>query len=75
MLSVDQWLARRPSHAESVLEEAEPFRQMTPAERLEWFEKLQRSMDAFVRLHPPRREPAEDDFWRRWRDPTHGRSR
>ena len=55
MLTVEEWLARRPSDAESVREETEAFRHMSPAERLEWFVKLQRSMDAFVRLQPSRR--------------------
>ena len=73
MLTVEEWLARRPSHAASVREEVEPFRRMTPAERLRWFVRLQKSMDAFVRLHPPARDPAEDDFWKHWRDPSHGR--
>lgn len=75
MLTVEEWLARRPSDAESVREEAEAFRHMSPAERLEWFVKLQRSMDAFVRLQPSRARREDDEFWRHWRDPMHGRPR
>jgi hypothetical protein len=75
MLTVEEWLARRPSDAESVREEAEAFRHMSPAERLGWFVKLQKSMDAFVGLHPVRPRREDDDFWRRWRDPMYGRPR
>ena len=72
MLSIAEWLARRPSDVDSVREEVEPFRHLTPDERLEWFVKLQKSMDAFVRLRGPARDIEDDDFWRRWRDPLHG---
>jgi hypothetical protein len=75
MLSVEEWLARRPSEAETVREETDAFRHMSPAERLEWFVKLQQSMDEFIRLQPPRPRREDDDFWRRWRDPMHGRPR
>jgi hypothetical protein len=72
MLTVAEWLARRPTQAESVRDEVEPFRHMTPEERLEWFVKLQKSMDAFVRLQGPMPDPPEDDFVKRWRDCLNG---
>jgi hypothetical protein len=61
---------------ETIRAEVEPFRHMTPAERLQWFVKLQKSMDAFVRLRGAaamaneRRDP---EFWRHWKDPAYGR--
>ena len=67
-----------PTHAATVRAEVEPFRTMTPAERLAWFVRLQKSMDAFVRMRPDAaesRDPADREFWRHWRDPAYGRPR
>jgi hypothetical protein len=75
MLTLAEWLARRPSDRETAREEIEPFLDMTPDERLKCFEGLQRAMDVFVRMHRPVDDPANRDFWRHWRDPGYGRPR
>ncbi len=73
--AVRRWIASLPSAEESARAEVAPFLDMTPEERLQIWAKLQRSMDEFVRLHPPVDDPADREFWRHWRDPMHGRPR
>ena len=68
-------MAGLPSAAESARAEVAPFLDMTVEERLAIWARLQRSMDAVVRLNPPIDDPAARDFWRHWRDPMYGRSR
>jgi hypothetical protein len=73
--AVARWVASLPTAAECARAEVEPFRDLTPAERLEWFVSLQKSMDAFVRLRTPSPDPGQNEFWRHWKDPQHGRPR
>ena len=72
---VAKWLARLPTAAECARNEVEPFLRMTVAERLAVFEQLQRDGDALLAGRMPVRDPQDDDFGERWRDPTVGRPR
>jgi len=71
--AVARWVASLPSAAECARAEVEPFLHMTIAERLAVFDALQRAGDQLLAGRMPVRDPADDDFAARWRDPAVGR--
>jgi len=73
--AVKRWVAGLPTAEECARAEIEPFLDMTVAERLAVFDSLQRDADVLLAGRAPLRDPADDDWWRRWRDPSHGRPR
>jgi hypothetical protein len=73
--AVRRWVAGLPTAAQCARAEVEPFLEMTPEERLATWAQLQRSMNEFVRSHPPIEDPQNRDFWHHWRDPAYGRPR
>lgn len=75
MLTVEEWLARLPSAEECARAEVEPYAHMSVAERIAVFDGLQRDADLVLAGRPPVRDPADDDWWLRWRDPSVGRPR
>ena len=68
-----RWVASLPSAAECARAEVEPFLRMTIAERLAVFDELQREADRMLAGKMPVRDPQDDDFAARWRDPAVGR--
>lgn len=68
-----RWVASLPSATECARAEVEPFLRMTIAERLAVFEALQREVDRMLAGRMPVRDPQDDDFAARWRDPAVGR--
>jgi hypothetical protein len=73
--SVRRWVASLPSAEECARAEIAPFLDMTVAERLAVFDSLQRDADEMLAGRMPLHDPADDDWWRRWRDPSYGRPR
>lgn len=70
-----RWLAMLPSASESARAEVEPFIRMSVAERLAAFDALQRDADRVLAGRLPLDDPADADWWQRWRDPNYGRPR
>jgi hypothetical protein len=68
-----RWRARLPSAEECARTEYERLEKLTIAERLAVFDALHRDGVALLAGREPLRDPADDEWWRRWQDPNHGR--
>jgi hypothetical protein len=73
--AVRRWTAMLPTAEECARAEVAPFLEMTVAERLAVFDSLQRDADRVLGGRMPARDPSDDDWWMRWRDPGVGRPR
>jgi hypothetical protein len=62
-----------PSAEECAQDEYERLRELTVAERLAVFDSLSRDARSLLAGGEPLNDPADDEWWRRWRDPNHGR--
>jgi hypothetical protein len=49
------------------------MRDLSIAERLAVFDALYRDSVALLRDREPLRDPSDDEWWRRWKDPAYGR--
>ena len=73
MLTVEEWRAKLPSADQCARDEYDRLRDLTIAERLSVFDSLHRDAVTLLGGREPLRDPADDDWWRRWQDPNHGR--
>ena len=66
-------MAALPTAEESARAELARLRDLTIAERLAVFDALHRDAVALLAGREPIRDPADGEWWRRWRDPNDGR--
>ena len=71
--AVQRWVASLPTAEECARAEYERMKDLTVAERLAVFDALHRDGVALLAGREPLRDPADDEWWRRWQDPNHGR--
>lgn len=71
--SVRRWVASLPTATECAQTEYDRLKDMTIAERLAVFDALHRDAVTLLAGREPLRDPADDEWWRRWQDPTYGR--
>jgi hypothetical protein len=69
------YCALAPTDAEWALKAVEPYRDMTPLERLRSLAVINGWMDAMLAGRAPEREDGEHPFWMHWKDPLLARAR
>ena len=72
---VAAYMALAPDDAAWARRAVEPYTAMTPWERLQALAVLNSQVDAMLRGRLPETEDGEGPFWKRWKDPLHGRTR
>jgi len=68
-LSVAEFIALAPDDREWARRAVEPYRDLSPAERLRALSILNGWMDQVLAGRPPVREDGEPPFWMLWSDP------
>jgi len=73
--TVAEFIALAPDDAEWARRAVEPFRDMSPAERLQALSVLNGWMDEMLNGRIAEREDGELPFWMLWKDPLRVRPR
>lgn len=69
---LDRYLASIPTDEETARRAVRPYAGMSGEERLRALADLLGEMDILLGGRLPIRSPDDEQFWRHWKDPTHG---
>ena len=71
--AVRRWIATLPTAEECARAEYDRLKDLSIAERLAVFDSLHRDAVTLLAGRAPLGDPTDDEWWRRWQDPNHGR--